>query len=88
MKYVDRYPIIVTAAFGACRDFWARHLGFAVVYNAIAVPIAIMGLATPLVAAVAMSLSSVIVVANALRLRAPAPVQPPNVAPAPLGATS
>ena len=33
MKYVDRYPIIVTAAFGACRDFWARHLGFAVVFE-------------------------------------------------------
>ena len=33
MKYVDRYPIIVTAAFGACRDFWAAHLGFAVVFE-------------------------------------------------------
>ena len=33
MKYVDRYPIIVTDTFTACRDFWSRHLGFAVVFE-------------------------------------------------------
>lgn len=49
------------------RQLMLENLWFAVLYNTVAVPIAIAGLATPLVAAAAMSGSSLAVTLNALR---------------------
>jgi Cu2+-exporting ATPase len=46
-----------------------QNFGLALCYNAVAIPLAVMGFATPLLAALAMSSSSVIVTLNALRLR-------------------
>jgi Cu2+-exporting ATPase len=59
-----------------------QNIGWAITYNLVALPLAAIGLLAPWMAALGMSLSSLLVVANALRLRSAANPRRDSRAPA------
>ena len=63
----------LSAAFDVARDAMRiirQNLAWAAAYNAVAIPLAVAGWITPLIAGVGMAASSLAVVINALRLKA------------------
>lgn len=66
-KGLDSVPEALVVARRA-RTMALQNFGLSALYNLIAAPVAIAGLASPLVAAIAMSVSSLVVTLNALRL--------------------
>ena len=71
MVFVQDSLLALPRAITASRRTMAvvkQNFTLAIVYNVIAVPLAIAGVVTPLIAAIAMSGSSLLVVANSLRL--------------------
>ena len=70
----DLVPVLAAVDFSRkALQLMRQNLALAIGYNVLAVPIAIAGYATPLVAAAAMSGSSILVMLNSLRARRAAP---------------
>lgn len=73
LVFMNESLMAVPAAIAIARDSYRlikQNFALAIGYNIIAVPLAVAGQVTPLLAAITMSLSSILVVGNALRLRA------------------
>ena len=64
----SQLPVLRRVAIGA-RRLSIQNFAIAALYNMIAIPIAVSGFATPLMAALAMSTSSITVLLNAQRIR-------------------
>ncbi len=86
----DRVMAVATTLAGARRAMRILHQNFAwaIAYNIMAIPAAALGYVSPLVAAVGMAVSSLVVVGNALRLTRATPAKPiavevAHVAPSP-----
>ncbi len=69
---LDEKPQKITEAYRISKRTYQaikENLGFSIIYNIIAVPLAVMGFVYPLVSALSMSLSSLIVVGNSVRIK-------------------
>jgi len=73
---LEAIPFAIRTSLAADRLI-RQNFAFAAFYNMLALPLAIAGLVTPLIAALAMSGSSLLVIGNALRLR-PRPIEGPR----------
>ena len=67
---LDAVPVAVGIARRAKRRVF-QTFALAALYNMVAIPLAVAGFASPLIAALAMSGSSILVIANAMRLNLP-----------------
>ena len=67
-RSLEQVPSAISTAISARRRV-LENFAIAAGYNAIAIPIAVLGYASPLAAAIAMSTSSITVLLNAMRLR-------------------
>jgi len=69
---LDEKPMSIYEAYKISRRTFKaikENLAISLVYNSLAIPVAVMGFVNPLIAAISMSLSSLLVVANSFRIK-------------------